>query len=65
VIAPVVAKEIGSNPKFGNVSTIRVEYVARSSPAAKSKIVDSVEFRKGPDGAFDFTRLNKPPTSAA
>lgn len=54
VIAPVVAKKIGSNPQFGNVSTIRVEYVARSSPAAKSRIVDSVEFRKGPDGVFDF-----------
>ena len=54
VIAPLVAKEIGSNPKFGNVSTIRVEYVARSSPVAKSRIVDSVEFRKGLDGVFDF-----------
>ena len=54
VIAPLVAKEIGSNPKFENVSTIRVEYVARSSPATKSRIVDSVEFRKGPDGVFDF-----------
>lgn len=54
VIAPVVAREVGSNPSFGTVSTIRVEYVARSSPAAKSRIVDSVEFRKGPDGVFDF-----------
>jgi hypothetical protein len=54
VIAPVVAKEIGSNPKFKNVSTIRVDYVARSSPAAKSRIFDSIEFRKGPDGVFDF-----------
>ena len=54
VIAPLVAKEIGSNPEFGNAMTIRVEYVVRSSPATKSKIVDSVEFRKGPDGVFDF-----------
>ena len=54
VIAPLVAKGIGGNPKFGNVSTIRVEYVARSSPATKSTIVDSVEFRKGLDGVFDF-----------
>jgi hypothetical protein len=53
VIAPLVAKEIGSNPKFGNATTIRVEYVVRSSPATKSKVVDSVEFRKGPDGVFD------------
>jgi hypothetical protein len=54
VIAPLVAKEIGSNPKFGNVTTIRVEYLVRSSPSMKSTIVDSVEFRKGPDGVFDF-----------
>ena len=54
VIASLVAKELGSDPKFGNVSTIRVEYSARSTPGKKSKIVDSVEFRKGPDGIFDF-----------
>ena len=35
VIAPFVAKEIVSNPQFGNVTTIRVEYVVRSSPAKR------------------------------
>jgi len=54
VIAAIAAKEIGSEPKFAKVSTIRVEYSVHAAPATKSKIVDSVEFRKGPDGVFDF-----------
>jgi hypothetical protein len=54
VIAALTAKEIGSEPKFAKVSTIRVEYSARSAPGTKDKLVDSVEFRKGPDGVFDF-----------
>lgn len=54
VIAALAAKEIGSEPKFAKVSTIRVEYSAHSAPGKKSKLVDSVEFRKGPDGVFDF-----------
>ena len=53
MIATLAAKEIASEPKFAKVSTIRVEYSAHSAPA-KSKLVDSVEFRKGPDGVFDF-----------
>ncbi len=54
VIASLVAKRFGSDTKLGNVSTIRVEYSNRSAPSTKSIIVDSVEFRKGPDGVFDF-----------
>ena len=54
VIAAIAAKEIGSEPKFAKVSTIRVDYSAHTPPATKGKIVDSVEFRKGPDGAFEF-----------
>ena len=53
VIASLVAKEFGSDPKFGNVNTIRVQYSTRA-PGAKRTIVDSIEFRKGPDGIFDF-----------
>jgi hypothetical protein len=56
------AKEIASNVaagildqlEFKEVITIRVEYLARSALADESKTVDSVEFRKGPDGVFDF-----------
>ncbi len=54
VIAALAAKEIGTDPKFAGVSTIRVEYSARSAPGTKGKLVDSIEFRKGPDGVFDF-----------
>ncbi len=54
MIGALAAKEIGSEPKYAKVSTIRVEYSARSASAKKGKLVDSVEFRKGPDGVFDF-----------
>jgi hypothetical protein len=54
IIGSLVAKDISGAPSFKNVSTIRVEYLARSASAGKGRLVDSVEFRKGPDGAFDF-----------
>ena len=54
VIASLVAKGIGSEANFGNVHTIRVEYLVRSAPTGKNRMVDSVEFRKRPDGVFDF-----------
>jgi hypothetical protein len=56
------AKEIASNVaaglldqlEFKEIIAIRVEYLARSAAADESKTVDSIEFRKGPDGVFDF-----------
>jgi hypothetical protein len=53
-IASIVAKIIGENSKFKTVSTIRVDYMVRAPASLTGKIVDTVEFRKGPDGAFDF-----------
>jgi hypothetical protein len=54
VIGSLVEKRIADEPEFKKVVTIRVEYLVRSAPTAKSKVVDIVEFRKGPDGVFDF-----------
>ena len=51
-IAALVAKGIGSELQFKKITAIRVDYVARSAPTMKSKTIDSVEFRKDPDGTF-------------
>jgi hypothetical protein len=53
-IASIVARSIGDKSKFRTVSTIRVDYMIRATITPTSKVVDSVEFRKGPDGVFDF-----------
>jgi hypothetical protein len=53
-IASTVSKVIGTNTRFTKVSTIRVEYISRKPTDRSGKVVDTVEFRKGPDGVFDF-----------
>jgi hypothetical protein len=54
-IASIVAKSIGGKSKFKTVSTIRVNYLIHDTASSKKgKVVDSVEFRAGPDGVFDF-----------
>jgi hypothetical protein len=53
-IASIVAKSIGEKSNFKTVSTIRVDYIVRAPASPTGKVVDSVEFRKGSDGVFDF-----------
>ena len=53
-IASIVARSIGDKSTFKTVSTIRVDYMIRATASPTGKVVDSVEFRKGPDGVFDF-----------
>ena len=53
-IASIVAKGVGDKSEFKTVSTIRVEYMVRATASPTGNVVDSVEFRKGPDGLFDF-----------
>ncbi|UFZ07807.1 hypothetical protein LQG66_16520 [Bradyrhizobium ontarionense] len=57
-IAAIVAGSIGGSSGYGTMSTIRVDYMTRakasSKAASRAKIVDRVEFRKGPDSVFDF-----------
>ena len=54
IIASILAKSMARNPKSITVSTIRVEYISRKPTDLLGKVVDTVEFRKGPDGVFDF-----------
>ncbi len=53
-IAPIVSKAISGMSEFNNLHTIRVQYVVRSAPGAATKIIDTIEFRKAPSGAFEF-----------
>jgi hypothetical protein len=53
-IASKVMTEIKGKPEFKEIATIRVDYSERSSSTDESKVVDSVEFRRRPDGAFEF-----------
>jgi hypothetical protein len=53
-IATLVARSLGDKTRFGTVSTIRVDYTVRAVAAPAGKVLDSVEFRRGPDGVFDF-----------
>jgi hypothetical protein len=53
-IASKVVTEIKDKPDFKEISTIRVDYSERSSSTDESKVIDSVEFRRRPDGTFEF-----------
>lgn len=53
-IAPIVSKAISGTPEFKNINTIRVQYLARSTPSGASKIIDTIDFRKAPSGLFEF-----------
>jgi hypothetical protein len=52
-IASVISKVIAGKPEFTNFVVLRVEYVTRSA-AGDSAVIDSVEFREDPKGAFRF-----------
>lgn len=53
-IAPVVTKAIEGNPEFKTVHTIRVQYLVRRKVGEKGKVLDTVDFRKDPNGKFQF-----------
>jgi hypothetical protein len=53
-IAPVVTKAIEDNPEFKTVHTIRVQYLVRRKVGEKGKVLDTVDFRKDPNGKFQF-----------
>jgi hypothetical protein len=52
-IASIVSKAITGKPEFDNLVVLRVAYVTRSA-AGDSAVVDSIEFREDPKGAFRF-----------
>ena len=53
-IVSVVTKAIEDSPKFKDVHTIRVQYLARRDSTAKGIVLDTVDFRKDPNGKFQF-----------
>ena len=53
-IASVVAKGIIDSPDFKNIHTIRVQYLTRLGSSAKDRVLDTVDFRKDPNGVFQF-----------
>ena len=50
-IEPIVSKEIAKTPQFKGIVTIYVQYVRRGT-AGRTRVVDSIEFRKNASGAF-------------
>ncbi len=50
-IEPIVSKEIARTPQFKGIVTIYVEYVRRGT-TGRTRVVDSIEFRKDTSGAF-------------
>jgi hypothetical protein len=53
-IASVVSKAIADKPEYKNIHTISVQYVSRDSSGSGRKVVDVVDFRKGPSGTFQL-----------
>ena len=53
-IALVVSKVIVSSPEFKTVHTIRVRYLVRPKSGEIGKVLDTVDFRKDPNGTFQF-----------
>ena len=53
-IASVVSKAIADKSEMKNIITIRVQYLTRSQAAAGTSVIDTVEFRKDPNGVFQL-----------
>ena len=56
VIASMVSKAISGKSKFNNLHTIRVQYAVRPATNANSRIIDTIDFRKDPQGVFQLHR---------
>jgi hypothetical protein len=53
-IAAVVARAIDNKAEYEGIHTIRVQFISRSGSPVKSKILDTVDFRKSPKGVFEL-----------
>lgn len=54
LIGLVVSKAISGSAEYKNLHTIRIQYVARATPGTQVNVVDTIDFRKPPSGAFEF-----------
>ena len=53
-IADVVANALVNDETHASVHDIRVQYVKRNTSHSKVKVIDTVEFRKNPNGTFEM-----------
>lgn len=53
-IMAVVAKAIADKAEFKSLYSINVQYTSRAEAASKSKIIDTIEFRKNQKGVFEM-----------
>jgi hypothetical protein len=53
-IGAVVTKAIQNKAEYKGIHTIRVQLVSRSGLPVKSKIIDTVDLRKSPEGVFEL-----------
>ena len=51
-IAAAIADKLKGDTAFAGILGIHIDYAARSGDAPHSDILDSIDFRKGPDGSF-------------
>lgn len=51
-IAPAVATMIVGEAALNHVHAIRVRYINRAKPGTHGKVIDAVDFRQDPAGAF-------------
>lgn len=51
-IVGVIAKKVKGDSALAGILAIHIDYVARSKDGSHNDILDSIDFRKGPDGTF-------------
>lgn len=51
-IAGAIASKVKGDTTFAGILGIHIDYVARTQDGSHSDILDSIDFRKGPDGSF-------------
>src|SRR5579872_3805794 len=51
-IASTIANKVKGDATFAGILGIHIDYVARTKDGSHSDILDSIDFRKGPDGSF-------------
>jgi hypothetical protein len=51
-IATAIATQVKGDPELAGILGIHIDYVARSKDSSHTDILDSIDFRKGPDGNF-------------
>ena len=51
-IASAIATQVKDDPELAGILGIHIDYAARSRDGSHTDVVDSIDFRKGPDGNF-------------